>query len=300
MPDNNQLSNQTTAPLTIKQYLAAPEVQKRVKEMLDDRASDFITSVISISGNDAKLSKCEPRSLFNACLTAASMHLPISKELAMAYIIPYENNVVHITEAQIQLGWRAYVQLAQRSGEYKSIAATEVYEGQLISRDPLRGNVYDFTDEEFPREDGSWAKKSDRVIGYAAMFTLLSGFEKDVYMSTEKTTEHAKKYSKAYQYDLRKGYKSSPWSTDFDAMGKKTVLKKLIKDFGPMSIDMQKAVKADQAVVKEDGEFKYVDGETIDPEAKAEERRLRIAAAEVKRQEMDKADFVPKTVKTEE
>jgi len=240
--------------LTIKQYMAAPEVQKRIKEMLDDRASEFTTSIISLAGQDPKVMECEPRSLFNACLTAASMRLPISKELGMAHIIPYKNNKLGVTEAQIQLGWRAYVQMAQRSGEYKTIAATAVYDGQLISSDPLRGNVYDFRPE---------AKKSDTVLGYASLFILRNGFEKDLFMTTEDLTKHAKRYSQSFKSN------DGPWVDNFDAMAKKTVLKLLIKNFGPMSIDMQKAVTVDQAVVKEDGKFDYIDGEAIDPEVKA-------------------------------
>lgn len=262
----------TNKQITIKEYLAAPSVQKRIKEMLDDRASEFTTSIISIAGNDAKLAKCEPRSLFNACLTAASMHLPISKELAMAHVIPYENKKLGIIEAQIQLGWRAYVQMAQRSGEYRTIAAAAIHNGQLVSSDPLRGNVYDFRPE---------AIKSDDIVGYAALFVLRNGFEKDLFMSMEELEAHALRYSKAYQWDKNPKNQygdSSPWSTNFDAMSKKTVLKLLIKNFGPMSIDMQKAVQADQAVAKEDGGFEYVDGELSDVGADADKKAAIIAA----------------------
>ncbi|MHB8600892.1 MAG: recombinase RecT [Ktedonobacteraceae bacterium] len=265
-------TNKPNKPITIRQYIVAPEVQKRIKEMLDERASEFTTSVISIAGNDAKLAKCEPRSLFNACLTAASMRLPISKELAMAHIIPYENKKQGVIEAQIQLGWRAYVQLAQRSGEYKTIAAAAIYNGQLVSSDPLRGNVYDFSEA---------AKKSDDIVGYAALFVLRNGFEKDLFMSMDELEAHALRYSKAYQWDKnpKNQYgESSPWSTNFDAMSKKTVIKLLIKNFGPMSIDMQKAVQADQAIVKDDDNFEYVDGELASVGASEDKKAAIIAA----------------------
>jgi recombination protein RecT len=266
--------NKPKAAANIKQYLAAPQVQQRIKEMLDDRASDFITSVISMAGQDNKLAACEPQSLFNACLVATSMRLPISKELAMAHIIPYENKKAGIIEAQIQLGWRAYVQLAQRSGEYKTIAASAVYDGQLVSSDPLRGNVYDFK---------PGAKKSDDILGYAALFVLHNGFEKDMFMTVDELEQHATQYSQAYKWDKNPKNKygaSSPWSTNFDAMAKKTVLKLLIKNFGPMSIDMQKAVQSDQAVIRDEGKYDYIDGnDALEAEKADDGKKASIVAA---------------------
>ena len=243
--------------ITIKEYLAAPMVQLRIKEMLDDRASDFTTSVISLAGNDPKLMKCEPRSLFNACLAAASMRLPISKELGLAHIIPYGN------EAQIQLGWRGYVQLAQRSGEYLTIAAAPIYDGQLVSSDPLRGNVYNFADD---------AKQSDTILGYASLFVLRNGFEKDMFMTVAQLEEHAKRYSKSY----KSGF--GPWKDNFDAMCKKTLIKLLIKNFGPMSIDMQTAIKVDQAVIQDEGKYQYIDGSDTEDVGATDDKKAAILA----------------------
>ena len=244
--------------ITIKEYLAAPMVQLRIKEMLDDRASDFTTSVISLAGNDPKLMKCEPRSLFNACLAAASMRLPISKELGLAHIIPYGN------EAQIQLGWRGYVQLAQRSGEYLTIAAAPIYDGQLVSSDPLRGNVYNFADD---------AKQSDTILGYASLFVLRNGFEKDMLMTVAQLEEHAKRYSKSY----KSGF--GPWKDNFDAMCKKTLIKLLIKNFGPMSIDMQTAIKVDQAVIQDEGKYQYIDGSDTEDVGATDDKKAAILAS---------------------
>lgn len=244
--------------MTIKEYLAAPMVQQRISEMLDDRASDFTTSVISLAGNDPKLMKCEPRSLFNACLAAASMRLPISKELGMAHIIPYGN------EAQIQLGWRGYVQLAQRSGEYLTIAAAPIYDGQLVSSDPLRGNVYNFADD---------AKQNDTILGYASLFVLRNGFEKDMFMTVKELEEHAKRYSKSYKSDF------GPWKDNFDAMAKKTVIKLLIKNFGPMSIDMQTAIRVDQAVIQDEGKYQYIDGSDTEDVGATDDKKAAILAA---------------------
>lgn len=259
----NDKLQKTKEPRDIKEYLASPMVQKRISGMLDDRASEFTTSVISLAGNDPKIMECEPRSLFNACLAAASMRLPISKELGMAHIIPFKNNAKRITEAQIQLGWRAYIQLAQRSGEYKTIAASPVYEGQLTSSDPLRGNVYDFKPE---------ARISDKILGYASLFVLRNGFEKDMYMTMDELEAHAKRYSQAYKSNF------GAWKDNFDAMAKKTVLKLLIKNFGPMSIDMQKAVAVDQAIVKDGDKYEYIDGELADVNATEDQKQAIIDA----------------------
>lgn len=247
--------------LTIKEYLAAPAVQKRVEEMLNERASQFTTSVLSLAGSDAKLMVAEPRSLFNACLMAASLNLPINKNLGFAHIIPYKNNKKGITEAQFQMGWKGFVQLAQRTGQYQTINAVVVYDGQLVREDRLRGNKYDWD-----------AKKSDDVIGYVSVFTLNNGFEHEIYMSRPEMEAHAKRYSQAYRYDLEKKIKSSPWSTDFDTMGLKTVNKLNLSKYGPLSIDMEKALVNDQAILRgDDAKPEYIDGTDLLDDEKATE-----------------------------
>lgn len=255
--------NQSITKNSIKQYLASPAISQRINELLKDRASQFVTSITSMVGADQKLAECEPSSLFMACLTAASLDLPINKNLAFAHIVPYRNNASHVTEAQFQLGWRGYVQLAQRSGQYKTIAATEVYDGQLVDEDPLRGNSYDWK-----------SKVSDEVIGYVATFILAGGFEKELYMSKEAITKHADKYSKAYNHG--KGF--GPWKDNFGAMALKTVVKLLISKWGPMSVEMQKAVQYDQGVIKEDETVSYIDGELTDVNATDDKKQAIIDA----------------------
>jgi len=262
---------QTSQPSSVKGFMALPATQKRVNELLGDRSSQFMTSVSSMIGADDKLAKCEPVSLFMACLTAAALDLPINKNLGFAHIIPYENNRAGVAEAQFQMGWKGYVQLAQRTGKYKTIAATAVYEGQLLEEDPLEGNSYDWK-----------GKTSDTVIGYVAKFTTVNGFSKEVYMSMDEMVAHAKKYSKAYAYDLKPTtkYKNSPWSTNFNAMALKTVIKQLISKWGVMSVELQKAVEVDSAVVKEDGTPSYIDGESsLEGEKADDEQKSAIIAA---------------------
>jgi len=277
--DNKVTSQQ---PSTVKGFMALPSTQKRVNDLLGKRASGFMTSVSSMIGSDDKLAKCEPVSLFMACLTAAALDLPINKNLGFAHIIPYENNKktvdretgktewTKVSEAQFQMGWRGYVQLAQRTGQYKTIAATAVYAGQLVSEDPLLGNTY-----------GWKAKQSDDVIGYVAMFKLVNGFEKELYMTIEEMLSHAERYSKAYQWDKNPKNQygaNSPWSNNFDAMALKTVIKLLISKWGPMSVDMQKAVELDSSVIKEDGQPSYIDGELSDVKASEDKKAAIIAA----------------------
>jgi recombination protein RecT len=261
-------------PSTVKGFMALPSTQKRVSDLLGERSSQFMTSVSSMIGADDKLAKCEPVSLFMACLTAAALDLPINKNLGFAHIIPYDNNRAGVTEAQFQMGYKGYIQLAKRTGQYKNIAVTEVYEGQLVAEDPLDGNTYDWA-----------AKTSDRVVGYVAKFKELNGFEKEHYMSVEDVTEHAKKFSKAYQYDLKPTtkYKNSPWSTNFDKMAKKTVLKLLLNQWATLSIEMQKAIAVDQAVIKDENKLNYIDGDSIleDEKATAEEQNAILAVNEV-------------------
>lgn len=255
--------------LTIKEYLAAPAVMKRTEEMLTDRASQFVTSVLSLAGSDPKLMAAEPRSLFNACLVAASLNLPINKNLGFAHIIPYKNNRAGITEAQFQMGWKGFVQLAQRTGQYQMINAVVVYEGQLVKQDRLRGNRYNWD-----------AKTGDAVIGYVSIFALNNGFEHELYMSRDEMEAHARRYSRTYSYDLEKKAKTSPWSTDFDTMGLKTVNKLNISKYGPLSIEIEKALVSDQAILRGDeGKPEYVDGtDLLDDEKGTEEQKDAIVA----------------------
>lgn len=249
------------ARTNVKQYLASPVVRKRTEELLGKRSGQFITSVTAMVNADNKLAECEPTSLFMAALTAAALDLPVNKNLAFAHIVPYKNTKAGVTEAQFQMGWKGYVQLAQRTGQYKTIAATEVYEGQLTDEDPLAGNTYDWK-----------AKTSDTVIGYVAKFKLTTGFEKELYMSMADIKKHAGKYSQAY----KSGY--GPWKDNFDAMALKTVIKLLISKWGPMSVEMQRAVEVDSSVIKEDGQTEYIDGELADVGADDDQKAAIIAA----------------------
>ena len=226
---------QTTQKRTNKGLMQNPEVQKRFSEMLGERSNQFITSVLQVANSNKLLQNATPESIYGAALTAASLDLPINQNLGFAYIVPYGK------EAQFQIGYKGFIQLAQRSGQFKRISAAPIYDGQIVSNNPLTGYEFDFS------------VQSDKVIGYAAYFELLIGFTSTFYMSVEDIEKHAKKYSQTY----KKGFGN--WKDNFDAMAQKTVIKLLLSKYAPLSTEMQKAVEYDQAKVNEKGEVDYVD-----------------------------------------
>jgi recombination protein RecT len=233
-------------PSTVKDLLASEKVQERFKEMLGKRATAFMTSIAQISQANLPAT-VDASSVINAAITAATLDLPINNQLGLAYIVSYkakQKDGSYKDMAQFQMGYRSYIQLAQRTGLYKSIGATEVYEGQFLGGSELDDYEFDFTKRD-----------SNKIIGYAASFKLLNGFTKNAYMTAEQMNEHAKKYSKNYSAD------SSLWKKDPIGMGKKTVIKLLLSKYGPLSVDqqMQMAIQADQSVQTEEGEYQYVD-----------------------------------------
>ena len=232
---------------TLQQLLNSAGIKRRFEELLDSSAPSFVSSILTIVRSNSKLQDCSPNSILAAAGIAAALKLPINPSLGFAHIVPYKGL------AQFQLGWRGYVQLAMRSGQYHTLNAGAVREGQIAEIDFVTGEII------------RGEKISDEVVGYVAYMELINGFKKSLYMTVEELQEHAQKYSQSYAYDLRSGRKTSVWTTNFDAMAKKTVLKKLLNNFGIISIDQQSAslataLQADQAVITEDG-FRYVDNE---------------------------------------
>lgn len=240
--------------LTIRDYISAPQVQKKMQDMFTDKRllDGFVQSVISIAGSDQLLATAEPRSLFNACLTAASLNLPINKNLGFAHIIGYKNNGKGgVVEAQFQLGARGFKELAQRSGRYKIINQGDVREGELVGRDRLTGEL------KFRWNDDDEERAKMPIIGYFSYFRLDNGFESTFYMSAEEVTAHGKRYSQSF----KRGY--GPWVDNFEAMALKTVSKLNISKNGPLSVDMQTAVTVDQAVIGDNGKTDYIDGSDL-------------------------------------
>lgn len=233
---------------SVKGLMDSPAVKKRFEEVLCERAPQYMSSIVNLVNSDVNLKKCEPISIIASCMVAATMDLPVDKNLGYAWVVPYG------TKAQFQMGYKGYIQLALRTGQYKAINVVEIREGELISWNPLSEEVeIDFT-----------KRKSDKVIGYAGYFKLLNGFEKTVYWSREDVEAHAKKFSKTYSFT------NGVWQTDFDSMAKKTVLRNLLSKWGILSIEMQKAYSADNnsvkdTILKEDNvEIDFETGEVIE------------------------------------
>lgn len=231
---------------SINALLNEDQVKKRFQEILGAKANGFISSVIGATKNNSMLSSAEPQSVLSAAVVAATLDLPIDSNLGFAAIVPYRGKDGK-TVAQFQMMYKGFVQLAQRSGQYKTINACEIYEGEIESFNRITGDI----------EFNPGNKKSDKVVGYAAYFRLANGFEKTLYMSAEDLNKHGKRFSQSF----KKGY--GLWVDDFDSMALKTVLKRLLSKYGILSIDMQNAVKFDQGVIKEDGEVEYTDAQDV-------------------------------------
>lgn len=241
--------------LTTKDLFGKKDIQQRFEAILGKKAQGFISSVLQVINANKLLSNSDPYTVLNAAATAASLDLPINPNLGFAWIVPYKG------KAQFQMGWKGFVQLALRTGQYQRINVTEVFENQFKSFNRLTEELIADFDVE---------GKGD-VVGYASYFRLNNGMEKMTYWSKEEVINHAKKYSQAYG----KG-SMSPWNDkdQFHAMAKKTVLKNAISKWGIMSIEMQTAQLVDQSVQDNAGEFKYIDN-TIDVESESEEEETK-------------------------
>lgn len=209
----------------LKHILAAESVQEQFKSVLAENSGAFVASIIDLYNTDRTLQMCDPKNVVMEALKAASLKLPINKQLGFAWIVPYRDGRTGQYIPTFQLGYKGYIQLCMRTGAYKYINADVVYEGELVKHDKLTGEI-----EIDPEQ-----RKSDKKIGYFAFIETLNGFRKTLYMSVEEVTKHAEQYSKSY------GSKNSTWVTDFDAMALKTCLRLLLSKYGIMSVEMQKA-----------------------------------------------------------
>jgi recombination protein RecT len=241
----------TVEKYPVKSFFAQDAIRKKFDELLGKRSSAFMTSVLQIVASNQMLQNAEPASIYNAACIAATLDLPINNALGFAYIIPFGK------QAQFQLGYKGFIQLAQRSGQFQTISATPIYEGQLIEQDPLRGFQFDFT-----------VAKTGQPIGYAAYFKLLNGFEKTLYMTTEELRQHGLKFSQTF----KKGF--GLWKDDFESMAQKTVLKLLLSKFAPLSVEMQTATIVDQSVVNDADTLDVTYSDNIEPEADPMQERI--------------------------
>lgn len=251
MSSNLQLFNKT---------LANPKTQDYLQQVLAEKKSAFVNNITALVANDVKLQACEPISLMYAGIKATALDLPLDANLGFAYVIPYNNRKAGKTEAQFQMGYKGFIQLAIRSGQFKTLNVTDVKEGELKEVNLLTGEI---AFEAHPN------RAELKTIGYVAYFRLINGFEKTLYMDAKEMEKHAKTYSQSYGSKNDFTRKASKWTTDFDAMAKKTVIKLLLSRYAPLSVEMQSAITSDQAVMDDKGTH-YIDHTTAE-EAVAEE-----------------------------
>lgn len=265
-----QLQKQQAAKL--KGFFSSDNVKAKFTELLGKKAPGFITSVLQVVSGNTLLQKADINSIYNAAAMAATLDLPVVSGLGFAWIVPYSGR------AQFQIGWRGFVQLAQRTAQYEHINVLPVRKSQFKKWHPLD----EILEADFEIEDES------EVVGYVAKFTLLSGFKKTVYWKKEKVQAHAKRYSKSYS--------SGPWVTHFDDMAMKTVLKNALSKWGPMSIELQRAIEADQAVIEDldNDQFSYVDNADAEKaEYRKEVERVLFIMADLKTKK-ERKEFVDK------
>lgn len=275
----NQL--QKTPQRSLQSYLRSSVVKDElVASVGQSRANTVVASLMSLVNNNIVLQECEPKTVFAAALTAASLDLPINPSLGQAYIIPFNNKVkvgeeTHtkrngdtytkpifkwVKQAQFQMGYKGFIQLCLRSGKYELIHVNDVRDGEYKGMDRMTGeHRFEFIEDDEQR-------KKVPVIGFVAYIKLTTGFHKSLYMTNDELLAHAKKYSKSF----KDGY--GQWVDDFDAMAKKTVLKLLIDKFGIKTSQIEKAMISDQAELDDEGNASYVDNKDgkayvdVDPE----------------------------------
>lgn len=282
MAVGNSLANRQNNENKLSVYLENDAVKRQINQVLGGkRGTRFISSIVSAVQGTPALKDCTSPSIVNAALLGEALNLSPSPQLGQFYMVPFNNNKKGCREAQFQLGYKGYVQLAERSGYYKKLNVLPIKEGELIRYDPLNEEIeVDLIEDDLIREETP-------TVGYYAMFEYENGFRKTMYWTKRKMLAHADKYSQAFSAgptvistkkgdfhkvsfeDYEKGnYRkedewmySSFWYKDFDGMAMKTMLRQLISKWGIMSIDLQTAIEKDAAVIREDGTPEYVENE---------------------------------------
>lgn len=300
MAVNNSLQK-SQKRLGIGSYLTGDAVKQRINQVIGGKDGQrFISAVVSAVQTNPGLQECTNQSILSAALLGESLKLSPSPQLGQYYMVPF-NDKDRGKVAQFQLGYKGYIQLAIRSGQYKKLNVLAIKEGELVKFDPLNEEIeVKLIEDEEQREVAE-------TIGYYAMFEYTNGFRKAIYWSKNKMLAHADKYSQAFSanggivktkygekkkvsysdfiagnYDPKDSWMySSFWYKDFDGMAYKTMLRQLISKWGIMSIDMASAIDADMAVINEDGTKDYVDNDPdiiemepiSEPEAPADDVR---------------------------
>jgi len=258
MQKNGIAKRENTATFSMK--MSSDKFQNKIHEVLQDknRAIKFTAALTSAVANQPALQECEATTILSSALLGESLNLSPSPQLGQYYIVPYKDrrdkNNVRIV-GTFQLGYKGYVQLALRSGNYKKLNVLEVKEGELISWNPLTEEIkINLIEDEVDRE-------LRPTVGYYVSFEYLNGFSKAMYWTKDKMMSHAKKYSKAYASDTKNGTSYSFWASNFDEMAKKTMLRQIISKWGIMSTEMNEAFTSDNAVIGEGQIPEYIDNQ---------------------------------------
>lgn len=223
--------------------------QEYLTNVLGEKKQTFVSNMVALVSSNKALSECDPSTIMFSCLKATALSLPLDPSLGLAWVLPYKDNKNNTTVATFQLGAKAYIQLALRTAQYRKINVRDVREGEIVGEDFVSGEMQ-FKKLEKDRSNAP-------IIGYVAMFELINGFSKQLYMSIEEIDAHAKRFSQTY----RKGY--GLWA-DKDMrpkMAEKTVLKLLLSKWGVLSVEMEQAIKSDSAVLGENDAVRYIDNE---------------------------------------
>ena len=223
--------------------------QEYLTNVLGEKKQTFVSNMVALVSSNKALSECDPSTIMFSCLKATALSLPLDPQLGLAWVLPYKDNKNNTTVATFQLGAKAYIQLALRTAQYRKINVRDVREGEIVGEDFVSGEMQ-FKKLEKDRSNAP-------IIGYVAMFELINGFSKQLYMSVEELDAHAKRFSQTY----RKGY--GLWSDKEmrPAMMEKTILKRLLSKYGVLSVEMEQAIKSDSAVLGENDAVRYIDNE---------------------------------------
>lgn len=278
--------------------ISNPDMQSYLVAVLSGRKEQFVNNITAIVGNDVKLQGCTPTSLIYAGIKATALGLPLDPNLGFAYIIPYNNTkrVVEkqlignpetgeakeqevsveysLKEAQFQIGYKGFIQLAIRTGQFNRLNVTDIRAGEVGRRNLITGDI------EFSEVAD---RENQPIVGYLAYFALNNGFSKMLYMTVDEIKKHATTYSQTYGSSYDSTRRKSRWTTDFDAMARKTVLKLLLNRYAPLSVEiqgvaqLQDAIKSDQAVIDEQGNPDYIDNEQQQQPASPEQTAQAVA-----------------------
>ncbi len=222
----------------VRKTITGPGMQAMIQQRIGEKAGTFTTSLLDVIGEDNLLAECDPNLIVKEALKAAALDLAISKNLGFAYIIPYKERGKPVP--QFQMGYKGYIQLAIRTGQYKHLNTGAVFEGETVVVDKIKGTL-EITGEP----------ASENIVGFFAYMELLNGFQKAIFWTADKMRNHAKKYSKGYASYLNGKTKFKPiWETDFEGMGKKTMILQLVPKYGPMTVEMSTAMASDRADFK--------------------------------------------------